>query len=145
MQALMTLMGLLCDPKFDPRAMMIEKWDWSRCHRRRRPLAAHNIFILSTSIDQNHNPINHSHSIIIFKPRHKNELFTTIWLLTLFTAAIIGIDARTLKTISDRPCFQFMNSAMDCIHCRADNYPNYVTITDIGDSWLMNNKGWHDG
>jgi len=69
----------------------------------------------------------------------------SLWLSALLTAATIGVDARTFETIPDRPCFRSMNGMMDSIHYLAADYPNLVTITDIGDSWLKNNEGRHDG
>jgi carboxypeptidase T len=38
-----------------------------------------------------------------------------------------------------------MKGMMDSMFYLAEDHPNLVTITDIGDSWLKNNEGRHDG
>ena len=66
--------------------------------------------------------------------------------LAILATAIIGTaNASTYETIQDRPCFRSMNGMMDSMAHLASEHPNLVTIADIGDSFLKNNDGRHDG
>lgn len=68
-----------------------------------------------------------------------------VWLLVLL-AATAGSDAATAyETIQGRSCFRSMKGMMDSMFDLARGNPNLMTITDIGDSWLKNNEGRHDG
>jgi len=66
------------------------------------------------------------------------------WLSLLFISAIGGIDAREYETIKDHECLRSMKGMMDSMFYLAED-SNLVTINKIGESYLKNNKGRHDG
>mmetsp|Transcript_23105 Transcript_23105/g.37657 ORF Transcript_23105/g.37657 Transcript_23105/m.37657 type:complete len:521 (+) Transcript_23105:147-1709(+) len=66
----------------------------------------------------------------------------TLW-LSVFLAATV--DAGTYETIQGRSCFRSMKGMMDSMLDLAADSPNLMTITDIGDSYLKNHDGRHDG
>jgi len=66
-------------------------------------------------------------------------------LLLLATATVSGVDASTFETIDGRECFRSMDGIMDSMFSLAGDHPNLVTINDIGDSYLKNHEGRHDG
>jgi hypothetical protein len=51
----------------------------------------------------------------------------------------------TYETIEGRPCFRSMEGMIESMFDLANDYPDLLTITDIGDSYLKNNPGRHDG
>jgi len=65
--------------------------------------------------------------------------------LSFLLAAAVGVAARTYETIEGRPCFRSMAGMMDSMFYLAEDHPDLLTISDIGDSWLKNNEGRHDG
>lgn len=67
-------------------------------------------------------------------------------MLALLAAATAGgVDARPFEKIKGRECFRSMRGMRDSMRYLSEDYPNLVTITNIGESWLKNNKGRHDG
>lgn len=67
-----------------------------------------------------------------------------LWLKVLLAAAI-SADAMPFETIEDRPCFRSMSGMMESMFYLQEDNPGLVTITDIGDSYLKNHEGRHDG
>ncbi|KAL7539377.1 hypothetical protein ACHAXR_009236 [Thalassiosira sp. AJA248-18] len=67
-----------------------------------------------------------------------------LWLLVLLAAAI-SADAMPFETIEDQPCFRSMSGMMESMFYLQEDNPGLVTITDIGDSYLKNHEGRHDG
>jgi len=67
-----------------------------------------------------------------------------LWLSTLLTA-FAATSARQHETIQGRSCFRSMRGMMDSMFYLAEDHPDLVTITDIGDSYLKNNEGRHFG
>mmetsp|Transcript_7208 Transcript_7208/g.17926 ORF Transcript_7208/g.17926 Transcript_7208/m.17926 type:complete len:152 (-) Transcript_7208:1155-1610(-) len=61
------------------------------------------------------------------------------------TATVSGVDARTFETIDGRKCFRSMKGMMDSMFYLAEDNPDLITISDIGDSYLKNHEGRHDG
>ena len=64
--------------------------------------------------------------------------------LSLLATALV-VDAKTYATIPNHSCLRSMDGMMESMNDLALAHPNLVTITDIGDSWLKNNEGRHDG
>ncbi len=63
------------------------------------------------------------------------------WLSVLLVVASIGIDAKTYETIQGRPCFRSMKGMLDSMRDLVKDYPDLVSISNIGESYLKNNDG----
>jgi len=66
--------------------------------------------------------------------------------LLLTTTTITTISASsTYDTIPGHNCLRSMTGMMQSVDDLVQSHPNLVTKTKIGESWLKNNKGRHDG
>lgn len=67
-------------------------------------------------------------------------------LLVAATTTITTIGASsTYDTIPGHNCLRSMTGMMQSVDDLVQSHPNLVTKTKIGESWLKNNKGRHDG
>lgn len=63
----------------------------------------------------------------------------------LLATSTTTINAITYDTIPGHECLRSYTGMMESMHDLQQGNPTLITITDIGDSWLKNNVGRHDG